>query len=83
MNMVKLWFCGQSFESLQETCIPNLELFEHMLTMLRSRQEMLFKNQTGLIKKWNKVGYGSCAMHFQSLQETFILSLESFEPMVK
>jgi len=35
--------CAQPFESLQETCIhvPSLKSFEHMVTMFRSRQEML------------------------------------------
>jgi len=43
--------CAQPFESLQETCIPSLESFELMVTMLRLGQEMLYKNQRGLIKK--------------------------------
>jgi len=48
-------YCAQPFESLQETCIPSLESFELMVTMLRSGQEMLYKNQRGLIKKQNRV----------------------------
>jgi len=39
------------FESVQETCIHSLESFEHMVTMLRSGQEMLYNNQKGFNSK--------------------------------
>ena len=38
-------YCAKPFESLQETCIPSLESFELMVTMLRSGQEMLYNKR--------------------------------------
>jgi len=53
-----------------------------MVTKLCSEQEMLYKiNQRGIIQK-QRYNYGSCAMHFESLPETCIPSLESFRPMM-
>jgi len=59
-------FCALNFESMPETCIPSLESFKHMVAILRSGQEMLDKNQRGLIKKWNKVElqFLYTALHF-------------------
>jgi hypothetical protein len=33
-----------------ETCITSLGSFEHMVTLLRSGQEMLYKNQRSFIQ---------------------------------
>jgi len=62
-----------------------MESFEPMVEKLCSGQEMLYKiNQRGIIKKngtsWS---YDSCALHFESLPEACIPSLESFGPMMK
>jgi len=54
-----------------------------MVTKLCSGQEMLYKtNQRVIIKKGTRYSYGFCALHFESLPETCIPSMESFEHMV-
>jgi len=74
--------CALHFASLPETCIPSIKSFEPLVTKLCSGQEMFYKiNQRGIIKKQNK-SYSSCALHFASLPETCIPSLESFGPMM-
>jgi len=49
-----------------------------MVTKLLSGQEMLYNiNQRGI-----RSSYGSCALHFESLREACMPSLESFGPMM-
>ena len=73
--------CTSSY--CQKTCIPSLESFEPMVTKLCFRQELLYKiNQRGTIQTGTMQSQSSCALHFESLPETCITSLESFEPMV-
>jgi len=54
-----------------------------MVTKLCSGQEMLYKiNQRGIIKKRNKVELWFLSLHFESLPEACIPSLESFGHMM-
>jgi len=60
-----------------------MESFEPIVTQLCSGQEMVYKiNQKEIIKNETRQNYGSCALHFQSLPETCMLTLESFESML-
>jgi hypothetical protein len=67
--------------------------WSHLQVQIKTKQTLLCigflklkisncKNQRGLIKNGTRKSYGSCALHFELLQETCTPSLESFEPMV-
>jgi len=54
--MVELRFLCTALPFIARNSIPSLESFKHMVTMLRSGQEMLYKNnQRETISKQNKV----------------------------
>ena len=76
-------FCALYFRVIGRNIHTKHGVFEPMVTKLCFGKEMLYKiNQRGIMKKGTKQSYGSCALHFESLPETCIPSMESFEPSV-